>query len=59
MVAGQVALVEVATGVTVHRWPVDARDLVANGDFVTADAWASTAAVEPAEAVEPAKKGRR
>lgn len=33
----RVELVEVATGTHVSRWPVDARELLATGDYVRAE----------------------
>jgi hypothetical protein len=36
-----VPLVATATGETVLVWPVDAREMLANGDFVTPEAYAA------------------
>lgn len=34
---GKVILVEVSTGSRIERWPVDARDMIACGEYVAAD----------------------
>lgn len=49
----RVDLVEVATGVQVSRWPVDARELLATGDYVRVEDYVAS----DAEAVDLKAEG--